>query len=185
MALSPYAGAGRGDGRRRAVGGPSSYERTIACPANGDELEDLGRSFNGALDRLEEALERQRRFTGDASHQLRTPLAAMLGQVEVALRRDRDGPEYRSTLIAIGDEIRHLNRMTEALLFLARADLEAVRPELQQIDPVAWLTAFVGEWRTRYPQTRIDVVADVPESTRIRAHPELLAHCSRTSWTTR
>ena len=54
--------------------------------------------FNGLLDRLHEALERQRRFTGDASHQLRTPLTAMLGQVEVALRRDRPAEDYREVL---------------------------------------------------------------------------------------
>jgi len=154
--------------------GPSAGERLRVRPT-GDELEDLGRSFNGALDRLEEAFERQRRYTEDASHQLRTPLAAMLGQVEVALRRDRDGPEYRNTLVAIADEIRHLNCVTDALLFLARADVEAGRPDLQQIDPVAWVNAFVADWRSRYPQTRIDVVADVPASTRVRAHPELLA----------
>ncbi len=66
----------------------------LAIPNSRDEVEALGQSFNGVLSRLHEALERQRRFTGDASHQLRTPLTALLGQVEVALRHPRSTDEY-------------------------------------------------------------------------------------------
>ena len=67
---------------------PATCRRPISltgCPrvANGDELDDLSQSFNGLLDRLQESFERQRRFTGDASHQLLTPLTAILGQLEV------------------------------------------------------------------------------------------------------
>ena len=69
----------------RAMTIERSGER-LDVPPSQDELAALGRSFNGLLDRLHEALRAQRRFTGDASHQLRTPLAALLGQVEVALR---------------------------------------------------------------------------------------------------
>ena len=54
-----------------------------------DELATLKTSFNDLLDRLQVSFERQRRFVGDASHQLRTPLTAILGQIEVTLRRDR------------------------------------------------------------------------------------------------
>src|SRR5205823_12692224 len=69
--------------------------------ANGDELDDLGHSFNGLLDRLQEPFERQKKFTGDASHQLRTPLAAVLGQIEVALRHPRSAEEYHQVLSTI------------------------------------------------------------------------------------
>src|SRR5262249_16660156 len=63
--------------------------RRLPLPGTDDELQALGAAFNELLSRLQEAFERQRRFTGDASHQLRTPLAILLGQVEVALRRER------------------------------------------------------------------------------------------------
>ena len=62
--------------------------RRLPVAATADELDELGNAFNDLLSRLEESFARQQRFTGDASHQLRTPLTAMLGQVEVALRRD-------------------------------------------------------------------------------------------------
>src|SRR5262249_9930582 len=55
----------------------------------GDELDELGGAFNDLLGRLHLAYERQRRFSSDASHQLRTPLTVLIGQIEVALRRER------------------------------------------------------------------------------------------------
>lgn len=67
-------------------------------PEAEDELRELAAAFDGVLVRFQTSFERQRRFTGEASHQLRTPLAAMLGQTEAALRRDRDLTDYRAAL---------------------------------------------------------------------------------------
>jgi two-component system, OmpR family, sensor kinase len=169
--LAPVAEMAKSAG---AIGPSAAGERLTVRPT-GDELEDLGRAFNGALDRLEEALERQRRFTGDASHQLRTPLAAMLGQVEVALRRDRDASEYRATLASLAEDIRHLNRLTESLLFLARADAEAAVPHLQEIDLSTWVATYAVQWRAQHSESRLDVIVVDPRSSPVRAHPELLA----------
>jgi signal transduction histidine kinase len=111
-----------------------------------DELTDLGQAFNGLLDRLYESYERQRRFTGDASHQLRTPLTAMLGQVEVALRRDRTPEEYRQVMNSVRRQAEHLRGVVEMLLFLARADAEARLPHLERIDLVPWLAGHLASW---------------------------------------
>jgi signal transduction histidine kinase len=124
----------------------SDLGRRLPVPGLGDELDDLSRSFNGLLDRLQESFERQRRFTGDASHQLRTPLTALLGQIEVALRRDRAAGEYRTTLAAVQQQALHLQRIIEALLFLARADAEARLPELEPVDLVPWMEHYVRTW---------------------------------------
>ncbi|HEX3151769.1 MAG TPA: ATP-binding protein [Gemmataceae bacterium] len=139
----------------------------------GDELEGLGNAFNGALARLEEAFVRQARFTGDASHQLRTPLASMLGKVEVALRRERDEASYRDTLSSVADEIRHLNRLTEALLFLARADAEAGLPNLADMDLAEWMSTFLGEWQSAHKASRVELIVE-GSAPRVRAHSELL-----------
>src|SRR5439155_4762880 len=109
----------------RAMDASDRGQRLPSATA-GDELEDLARAFNGLLNRLQEAFERQRRFTGDASHQLRTPLTAMLGQIDVALRRDRQADDYRRTLDLVHGQASHLRKIVEALLFLTRADLDAV-----------------------------------------------------------
>jgi two-component system, OmpR family, sensor kinase len=76
----------------------ADLDQRLPASETGDELQNLGDAFNGLLDRLHEAFERQRQFTGDASHQLRTPLAALLGQVEVTLRRERSADDLRRVL---------------------------------------------------------------------------------------
>jgi heavy metal sensor kinase len=117
---------------------------SLPAPGTRDEVDDLARAFNGLLARLGEAFERQRRFTGDASHQLRTPLTAMLGQTEVALRRDRPAEEYRRVLSQVHGQAEHLHRIVEALLFLARADAEAPLPGVEAVDLAPWLPAHVA-----------------------------------------
>ena len=106
-------------------------DQRLPSPATGDELDALANSFNGLLDRLHQEFERQKRFTGDASHQLRTPLTALLGQLEVARRRDRTVAEYQRVLDDVRGEAVKLCQIVEALLFMARAETEAGRPDLQ------------------------------------------------------
>jgi signal transduction histidine kinase len=116
----------------------------VARPA--DELADLGRAFNDLLDRLGAAHERQQRFAGEASHQLRTPLAAVLGQAEVALRHDRPAAEYRRVLEAVRGQAERMRKLVETLLFLARDDGGGGLPPADPIDLAAWLPAHLRSW---------------------------------------
>jgi heavy metal sensor kinase len=126
--------------------GAADLGQRLPSPGTADELEELGRAFNGLLSRLEEAFERQRRFTGDASHQLRTPLAALLGQVEVVLRRDRSAEEYRDALDRVRSQGLHLHQIVNMLLFLSRADAEARPLDLEPLDLAVWLAAHLERW---------------------------------------
>lgn len=121
--------------------------------ATGDELEELTSAFNGLLARLQESFEKQRRFTAEASHQLRTPLTAMLGQMEVALRRDRPPEEYRRVLDAAICQARRLRDIVEALLFLARVDNEAQLPGLEVIELGDWLPRHVSQAWSSHPRS--------------------------------
>jgi signal transduction histidine kinase len=147
----------------------------LPSPGTGDELEELHDSFNGLLARLEEAFERQRRFSGDVSHQLRTPLTAMLGQVEVILRRERASPEYRQVLTQVHRQAVQLRQIVEMLLFLARADAEALQPSLVELELTAWLQRHLNNWaaHVRRPDLRLDV--DSTQPLLVRAQPPLLA----------
>lgn len=155
-----------------AIAGQDFDER-LPAPATGDELEELGRAFNGLLGRRHEAHERQRRFTGDASHQLRTPLTAMQGQVDLALRHVRSVGEYQRVLSVVQVKTRHLRRIVEALLFLARADAESQRPTLELIELSRWLEEHMRAWPgPRSADLRLDSCGVGPVW--VRAHPTLL-----------
>ncbi len=112
-----------------------------------DELGRLGGRFNALLDRLDGALTQQRRFLADAAHELRTPLARVLGRVEVA-RQAPPSPEAAATVLpAVHDELLRMSRLVDELLQLARADAAS--------------DATVGEMAvTRRPGYLDDVVAD-------------------------
>ncbi len=140
-----------------------------------DELDELGLAFNGLLDRLHETLERQRRFTGDASHQLRTPLAGLLSQVDVALRRDRSATEYQRVLGIVRSRSVHLRQIIESLLFLARAETESGRPELEIVDLTVWMTDHIREWSEHARADDIQLVSSEEGPLRVRAHSSLLS----------
>ena len=118
----------------------------LPSPGTRDELEDFARSFNGLLDRLHVVLERQKQFTGQASHQLRTPLAALIAAIEVARRRPRSVLEHERILDGVHDDAVRLWRVVEALLFLARAEAEAALPDLDRLDLAAWAAEQLQTW---------------------------------------
>jgi signal transduction histidine kinase len=118
----------------------------LPSPGTRDELEDFAGSFNGLLDRLHVALERQKQFTGQASHQLRTPLAALIAAIEVARRRPRTVEEHERVLDRLHDDAVRLWRVVEALLFLARAEAEAGLPDLERLDLAAWAADQLLTW---------------------------------------
>ena len=126
MPKGPRAGESNGANGRN-ISAVDLSQRLPSAITN-DELDDLGRAFNDLLDRLQISFQRQQRFTAEASHQLRTPLAAMLGQVDVALRRDRSADEYRRALQSVQRQAEQLKQIIEMLLFLAREDSEAAVP---------------------------------------------------------
>ncbi|MEK6289124.1 MAG: heavy metal sensor histidine kinase [Acidobacteriota bacterium] len=103
-----------------------------------DEIGRLAATFNQMISRLEQTFERERRFTADASHELKTPLAVLRGDMEVALRRQRTPEEYQRVLESSLEEIARLTKLTEDLLTLARSDadqsvLEREHVELDQL----------------------------------------------------
>jgi len=86
------------------------------------ELEDLTVAFNGALGRLEDAWQQLEGFNADVAHELRTPLANLIGGTQVALSRPRSAAEFQETLQSNLEELERLRSIVNDMLFLARAD---------------------------------------------------------------
>lgn len=155
--------------------GPDEPDTRLPVPATGDEVEELANAFNGLLDRLHIALLRQRRFTGDASHQLRTPLAGLLSQVEVALRHERSPEAYQRVLNLVHSSANELQQVVESMLFLARAESESAKPDLQSLELMSWTAEHMQTWaeNLRYSDLRVEV--DTAKPLFVMAHPALFA----------
>ena|GEM_PF-1392635 len=99
-------------------------ELSARLPVSDDtgEVTALGRTLNAMLDRVEEAVARERRVVSDASHELRTPLTTLRAEVDLALMGDRDKTELRAALESASEEAKRMSRLADDLLVLARAD---------------------------------------------------------------
>lgn len=117
--------------RRAAEISASSLDERLPVPPADDEVSRLGRTLNEMLARLEDGLERERRFVADASHELRTPLATLRAELELALRRSRTTQEFQNSIRSAAEETDRLSRIADDLLVLARAEQGtlALRPE--------------------------------------------------------
>jgi heavy metal sensor kinase len=118
LGLRPIA-----DMARRAAQIPLTGMEDLGHANRTDELGQLARAFNALVARLRSALQTQRQFMADASHELRTPVSVVRTAADVALSRDhREESDYRETLTIVGDQARRLSRLVADMLVLARAD---------------------------------------------------------------
>jgi two-component system OmpR family sensor kinase len=134
--------------RAAAVSADRPGER-LPVPATGDEVQRLGETLNEMLDRLEAALEREREFVADAGHELRTPLALLRTELELALRQAATADELREAVRWSSHEADRLSQLAEDLLLLARADQGRLplRIEAVDVDDLLASVAARFEWR--------------------------------------
>lgn len=100
----------------------NNLNERVPLPKNKDELFDLSFGINQLLQRIENAIERERQFTSDASHELRTPLSTLRGTLEVLVRKPRECKEYEEKIKFSLAEIDRMTATLEQLLQLARLD---------------------------------------------------------------
>ena len=93
----------------------------LEVPTVDDEIGRMAKSLNLLLERLHGALDANRRFAADAAHELRTPVTAMAGEIDVALRRQRTAAEYAETLTVVRDRLSSLSAVISDLMLLVRA----------------------------------------------------------------
>lgn len=102
--------------------GESNLRQRLPHPGTADEVGRLAITLNEMLDRIERSIESQRRFTADASHEMRSPLSRLRSELEIALRRPRAPADYEAVVRSALEEVERLSRLTEELLILARLD---------------------------------------------------------------
>jgi two-component system OmpR family sensor kinase len=136
--------------RAAAISAERPGER-LPVPQTRDEVERLGKTLNAMLMRLESALLRERTFVADAGHELRTPLALLRTELELALRHGETSAELREALRRSSEEVDRLAQLAEALLLIARSDQGQLELRLEELEAADLLGSIATrfEWRTQ------------------------------------
>jgi two-component system OmpR family sensor kinase len=157
----------------REIGG-GTIDRRISAYADSKEYRGLVEVLNTMLDRLEDAFQAQRRFTADASHELRSPLTALRGELELARRRKRSPDEYERTIDSALEEVERLSRITEDLLTLARSDAGVLVLRPESVDLGAAAQEVVARLQGAATMRDVQIQTESAGDTLLRGDPDLL-----------
>jgi heavy metal sensor kinase len=135
----------------------------LPVPSARDEISDLSVTLNLMLERIDKAFASVRSFTGNASHELRTPISLLRTEIEVALMRPRATEEYRAILGRLHEETVRMTSLVENLLSLARADGGAETIALAPIPVKALLSQAAKTWTSAMHQALLDFRVEMPE----------------------
>lgn len=135
----------------------------LHLPATEDEVGRLATTFDSMLARLEDAFRRERQFTGDAAHELRTPLAAMQTIISSTLTRRRSADDYEQALGDLGHEVERLRTLTEGLLQLARGDLKRAVTKAEEVDLAFLLRDVIDSLQPLAEEKGLTIIDQVPD----------------------
>ena len=161
-------------GQARAINERNPTERLTAPPVK-DELGDLATSFNELLERLAAALNFQRQFMADASHELRTPVSVVRTATQVTLSQHvRTNEDYRESLAIIGEQANRLSRLVDAMFLLSRAEAHGIplRPVFLNLDDL--LAESARALRVLAEQRGVNVVTGGDEEVGLTGDDALL-----------
>src|SRR5215475_4950510 len=128
--------------------GPDQLKERIGSTGWPHELQPLAIAFDQMLKRLDDSFTRLSQFSADLEHELRTPIANMLGEAQVALTRDRTADEYRETIESTVAECERLSRIVDNLLFVARVDAAREPIARKRFDARAAVEKIAGFYQT-------------------------------------
>jgi two-component system heavy metal sensor histidine kinase CusS len=128
--------------------GPDQLKQRIGSTGWPRELQPLAIAFDQMLKRLDDSFTRLSQFSADLAHELRTPIANMLGEAQVALTRDRIAADYRETIESTVAECERLSRIVDNLLFVARVDAAREPIERKRFDARAAVEKIAAFYQT-------------------------------------
>jgi signal transduction histidine kinase len=138
----------------------TSLHRRVNAGNGKDEMSKLSSTFNNMLERLEQAFTTQKQFISNASHEIRNPLTAILGQIDVALLNERSANEYIKVLQSVREDITNLKTVANRLLLLAQASMEDVEKRFTtlRLDQLLWDSR--AELQKLHPEYQISIEMD-------------------------
>lgn len=122
-----------------------NLNKRIEPPKVKDEISRLIETFNDMISRLDQSFRQVKQFTADASHELKTPLTILKGEVEVALRKERSLQDYEQVLKSNLEEINRMSQIVEDLLLLSKAEMGEIKLNHERINLTEILNEVVGQ----------------------------------------
>jgi heavy metal sensor kinase len=152
----------------------SNLDRRVPVGRSHDELSMLARTFNDMIERLQQSFESQRRFIADASHDIRTPIAVIRGELELLQRRIEGEPPTRDALDRAIAELDRLNQLANDLLLLARAEAGQLPQARQQERLDELLAESASSLRRLASQRDVAIKVDIYDAAEVRCDPQML-----------
>jgi two-component system, OmpR family, heavy metal sensor histidine kinase CusS len=146
----------------------------LASPDAPTELQPVVDKLNGLLARISAAFSREKAFTADVAHELRTPLSALITTFDVCRSRPRDEAAYIAAIDKCRDVAQRMQAMIESLLLLARADAGQLLLKLQSVNAVDLLDDCWAMFSARSEERNIELQWNVPSQLTIQTDPEKL-----------
>lgn len=130
-----------------------------------DEVNEIARNFNSMLERLHNAFAFQKSFVHHASHEMRTPLASMLSQTELALNKHLDTDGYKQVLLSLKDDEQRLIELTNSLLMLSQYDQLVFEKSWPQVRIDELLYEAVARYKRMFPNLVVNINFTIPPET--------------------
>ena len=152
----------------------TTLDQRIPLPHHKDELYRLAATINALFDRMQDAFQREKHFTADASHELKTPLAVVKGTLEVLIRKPREREHYETRIQFCLKELNRMARLIDQLLMLARYESSKMTPHIV-VTPLSPLLENVVERMMQTAHAKgIAMTINQPGNTSIAADPGML-----------
>nr|DAV72400.1 MAG TPA: heavy metal sensor kinase [Caudoviricetes sp.] len=151
----------------------NDLSRRIGLNNGNDEFCRLAQSFDKMLDRIEQTVEREKQFTSDASHELRTPVTAVLSACEYMINYAKDYDELKSSAVSVKEQAERMSRLISGLLTISRMDKNTIQTTFEEVD-VSELLEFVCDEQEEIHTENIKLLRQIDEGICARADRLLL-----------
>jgi signal transduction histidine kinase len=154
--------------------GAKNLSKRVQTRKTNDEIDEISHEINKLLDRIDKAYTQISQFTGDASHELKTPLTIMRGEIEIALNHSRSTQEYKNVLKSTLDEVLNVQKMIENLLLVAKLDTTAPQniKEMVYLDEI--LLEVTHELKPLAEKKQCTLEVEIKEAISLYANEHLL-----------
>ena len=150
------------------------FSTRLSARNTDDELDELIYTFNNMLEKIEQSVTKIKRFSNDVSHELKTPLTVIIGELEIGLRKQRSIDEYKEILTTSLEETKVLKELINNLLFLSNMSKKSIQSKFELVDIDEVVIDIIGSTKILFEEKKIKVNFIEFENINIQANLQLI-----------